>query len=127
MVEENLPQKTACNFIGVAQKFGRVPSKVLADVVEIDDVAKVERDGQSVDDDVEIIDNALQYFIGDEFAWKTIIYNEWQVESESNHHVETHSIKIELQGFTKGQLVEKLDVEDVKQPSAQTERENNGY
>ena len=127
MVEEDLSQKSASHFVGIAKEFRRMQGDVLADVVKIDDVGEIEGNGDAVDGDEQDVNDPLRNLVCDVSCWKTVVYDERKVERHGDDHIETHTIDIEFQSFAKTKVMEKLKVEEVEQPSAKAEGDDDGY
>ena len=97
-----------------------------AEEVEAYDVQEIQQDSDSIADDINDVDKALQSFVVDD-AWRETIENDvQQVDGENDGQVKLHPIEIKCGSLPYIQLMEKLDVEQIEHPAADAERHQSG-
>ena len=114
------------HLVGATQQLEEVGSEVFPKEMEADDVQEIQEDGHAVGNNVDDVNEALKPFPVNDSRGKTIEKDGQQIDAEDNGQVETHPIDIECQGLSQVELVEKLDVEQIEHPAADTECQQGG-
>ena len=117
---------TKRHFVRMDQHLDEIHLKVFAEEVETDDIHEIQEDSNSIADDVNDIDNALQRLVVDEARGETIEKDVQQVDGKDNGQVKLHSVEIKRQSLSQIELVEKLDVEQIEHPTADAECQQGG-
>ena len=126
LVEEDLPDDAQRHLIGVSQHFEEIDGDVFGEEMETDDVDEIQQDGDGVEHDIEDIDNLLPDAVEDASRRETVIQDDGQIDEDDYGQVEAHPVEIEREGLADRQLVEKLQVEQVEHPSADTQCHEGG-
>ena len=104
----------------------QVDGQMLPEKMEAYDVHEVQEDGCAVGDDKDHVDDALRHLVDDFLRGKAIIEDERQVEYHQYGQVEAHPFEIQPERLAEAELVEKLQVEQIHQPPADAERQQDG-
>ena len=103
--------------------FDEINREVFPEEVEANNIEEIQENGKSVEGDINDVDDVLQPFVVDDFCGITIKKDGQDVDSEDDGKVEPHAVKIKRYRFFHVQLVEKLDVEQIKHPTADANRQ----
>lgn len=93
---------------------------MLPEKVEAYYVDEIQEDGDAVGDDVNQVNDALWHLVDDCSRRETIVKDEWQVKPHDNGQIEAHSTKIKTKRIQERELVEKMQVEQIDQPTTDT-------
>ena len=83
-------------------------------------VDEIQEDGDAVGDVVNQVDDALRHLVDDFPLREAIVNDEWQVECHDDRQIEAHSLEIQAKRLEQRELVEKLKIEQINQPPADT-------
>jgi hypothetical protein len=125
IVEGHLPDDAPRQLFRMPELFQEIEGDVLPEEMETHDVHEVKKDGQTIGNDIDKVDNPLRHLIDDFPRGETIIENQRQVDDHEDGQIEAHPLEIQSQRLAKPQLVKKLQVEKIKQPTADADCQKN--
>ena len=114
--------RTHTAFLHPVSIFQRTP---VSDEPEIDDIDHVEQDDDGIGNDIIPVNDFAQQVVINQLERQAVVENDRKVGVGDDHEVETHAHEIKPEGLAQSQMMEKLQVEHINQPTADGKEQKN--